>query len=235
MPNERIVAFDIDEVLYPFLDSVKNSLEQRFQTRLNGGIQKFYSLFEWLSREHLDIYQKLMQKGKTAHFNWMADNGFFDYPPYEGSVEVIKTLKERGKKIAIVTYRATEVDSHHIFRDGDKRTIEWLRKYELEFDYIEFTGSKAKALKKIENESGLTIERFVEDHPKNVIEASLIGNYKVALMDRPYNARNPPVISRLNSSNNDKFHAFTLREWHQALDSGLVTRVSSIKDVVDLV
>lgn len=111
----------------------------------------------------------------------------FDYVqniyPRKYASEVIKKLKEQGHEIYIITARIGDVgivDPEEIEKMKNA-TIEWLKKYDIEYDKIFFTSSN-----KVSTCQENNIELMIEDSPKNITELSE-NNIKVMCYHNSYN------------------------------------------------
>jgi hypothetical protein len=93
--------------------------------------------------------------------------GYLTIPPMPGAVEALKTLKNFGVKLVVVTARP-----YHRFRRVYADTLEWCEKNGIEYDHIMFFRDKAEAVRRV---APTNILGFVEDRAKHAIEVALTG------------------------------------------------------------
>lgn len=188
MSLEKIVAFDIDDVLFPLRETIVEEFNRRFGTDLDMNKYDCFSFSGWLARDYPEAHQILMKNGgKFGFFKHISErNLLVDTPPYTGAAETVRKTRDRGYKIAIVTFRGTLEKPDMFYRDGPKETMEWLRKFSIPYDYIRFTSEKAKALSEIQRKPDRKIVLFVEDHPANIIPVVDLG-FEVAIIEKLYN------------------------------------------------
>lgn len=231
--ENEIVAFDVDEIFFPLLKVAIKALNTRFGCNINSEDYTTYNIKAWLEKNYPEIHTKLEETGGVrSHFNWIGDkNLILNIPPFEGSSEVTKQIKNTGRKIAIVTYRGTPEEPDLFCKDGLKKTEEWLKKFNINYDYIKFTNKKGEALEELEKETGKKVVLFVEDHPHNAISAINKG-FSVALLDKPHNKKELP--EEVCNSPTIGMKAISQEIWEKALSSGKIHRIEKLNEIQNL-
>lgn len=230
MTLEKIVAFDVDDVLFPFRETIVEEFNRRFGTSLDINKYDCFSFVGWLKRDYPEAYNILMQNGgKFGFFRSISERGLLvDTPPYAGTAETIKGIRDKGYKIAIVTFRGTLEEPDKFYRDGPRETREWLKRFNILYDYIRFTDRKAEALSEIQIESGGKVVLFVEDHPANIIPAIRSG-FEVAVIKKPYNKAK--LTNGMDDETDYGRGTYTQADWDRVLESDLVYWPQSAQDV----
>lgn len=207
----------------------------RFGLSLDSSSYNCYGVMAWLASHHPEVFAEIERRGgKLEHFKWLSVNTNLlqDTPPIPGTAEYAGELKDRKISLGIATHRASPKDPHYYYQDGPKITREWLVRFGIPFDFIEFTGEKAAAIAKIEGEAGCSAEVYVEDHPANIIE-TLEAGYRVAFPDKTYNQAD--LISEDADPISYGNGRFTQEKWTNTLRSPRVHRIKHLRDISDLV
>lgn len=106
---------------------------------------------------------------------------FVKYPARDFASEVLKTLKEKGNDIYIVTARTSDLSYCDITPLKMKKIVKkWLKKYRITYDKIIWTG-KEKVTACKENH----IDIMIDDSPKHIM--ALSKNIPVICYDSKYN------------------------------------------------
>lgn len=106
--------------------------------------------------------------------------GFRDMPAIEGAVEGMRTLREMGYKIILVTARP-QWQYKRVYAD----TLHWLQEHGIVYDNILFEKDKAEAV--YEHIFPARPKFFIEDRDKHCLEVAGIG-VPVLLLNYPHNA-----------------------------------------------
>jgi len=132
----------------------------------------------------LDINDMFLWDESTGHQFWYKYKKelVISLPAKVFSSEVINKLRKENNVIYIITSRCKENDwtSDELKNGVEEITKEWLKKNNINYDYI-FFNVKDKG--KICKENNIDI--MIEDYPENIDK--LIGNTEIIIFDYPYN------------------------------------------------
>lgn len=108
-----------------------------------------------------------------------ADGGFTELEPVEDAIAVLNAWKGVSMRRMLVLVTARPYRRHRrIYGD----TIEWCRKYNLEFDHILFETDKAEAVRAVQPAH---VVGMIEDRGKHALEVASTGTMVIKL---PYEA-----------------------------------------------
>lgn len=111
------------------------------------------------------------------------DGRFRNMPPVDGAPTAMRTIKELGWTIVIVTARP-QWQYKRLYAD----TLEWLDQHEVPHDHVLFNKDKVEAVHT--HLAPAWPRAFIEDHPRNATALADAG-IPVLLFDRPHNAGVP--------------------------------------------
>lgn len=175
MPKKCKIGIDIDNVLSNFNEELLKEFLNHDKELRNTGIidENVYitrGMFDW-SKEELDNFY-------NNNIERIAKNlKVIDKAP-----EYIKKLKKNGYKIYIISGR-----DNGEYSDPYKMTIDWLKKYNIEYDKLILTNaynSNEKAEKCLEND----ISIMIDDSTRICLE-TMNNGITTLLMDTPYNRK----------------------------------------------
>lgn len=156
------LGIDVDDVLFPWFDKAHAACEL-------AGITNGVTPTQWACYNDygvtLEVWLEVM---RTA----TLDGSLYTGDPYPGVVDALRSLKDAGHTLHIVTARG-------FFQHGDlirRHTIEWLADNEIPHDSLTF--SKDKTL--------VRTDAFVDDSFKNCTELSAAG-ITTWMVDAPHN------------------------------------------------
>jgi FMN phosphatase YigB (HAD superfamily) len=147
------VGVDLDDVLYPFVQSLACFVHERTGRPLEelgpATCWEFYERYWGLPKnEFLELFEAGVDAGVV----------FSKGDPLPGSVEAVRALKEVGHSVHIVTDRFVGRRSH-------ANTEEWLAKHEIPYDSLTYSRDKTV----------VRTDAFVDDNPKNVLALREVG------------------------------------------------------------
>lgn len=157
------IGVDIDGVLFPYAEQFRNFCQIKLKKNLPK-IVKWHFYRDWgLSDDQYFALQK----------SFINSLGFEIGKPYYYAKSAIDNLRANNHEIAIIT--------HRIFHDFDLKlkkeiinsTINWLYKYEINFDYIIF----------IKDKSNMGLDILIDDATHNLEE---FKNIKICF-SQPWN------------------------------------------------
>lgn len=160
--------FDIDGVISNIYDAMASDISDRLHKEVSSSEFVRYDFWREFSFDsHHDFLEYIVSRDVLIRGK-----------PYKDTIKYLQSLSASGHKIHYVTARGFHPDAYRI-------TKLWLSMYGAPFDGIHISGeSKVDIFKTIEDE----IHYFVDDCPKNVIEAVEYKRFKkVYLLDRPWN------------------------------------------------
>jgi len=170
----KSIAFDLDEVLCKTVSAAINYVAEKTDVKLT--IYNFvnYNIDDNKWTDDFEIDKRISSYIKYAFYN---KDILSKAVPYGGAVELLSWLRENGYNIYIITGREPEFLNI---------TVEWLKKYNFQFDNVICTGfgNKNKYSK------GLNLSYFIDDYTENLqdIYSANACPYKgILLMNRPWN------------------------------------------------
>lgn len=165
------LGFDIDGVLYNFVDSFRDYLitDKGYSAEQLSAEPSNYAFFtSWgLSREEFEFYCNLAGR----------DGKLFSGPPDpENLSQTFKRLKSSGHDITIISARYHGPDPHG-------QTLDWLTKNDIPYDNLVMSADK----------SIVHTDVYIDDFLSNL--AKLPKTTYPYLMDRPWNQYEPMFMS----------------------------------------
>lgn len=129
-----------------------------------------------------DMFETNVEIDKSFWTNFVFDYVENIYPRRYVS-QIIKKLRKQGHEIYIITARIGDVgiEEKEKVEKMKKMTIDWLKKYDIEYDKIFFSSSYKVPICQENN-----IDLMIEDRPKNIIEL-VDNNIKVMCYHNSYN------------------------------------------------
>lgn len=165
------IGVDLDGCAYGFTESLREfAVSEGYDPeRLAGGGHDDETASDWeFYKTHWDMdtpeFLDLCHRGVDAGVIFLKGE------PFPGAVETIRSLKDKGHYIHVVTNRAFGTRSHH-------NTSDWLNQQGIPYDSLIFSGRKHLF-------SSLDI--MVDDYEVNFNELWKVG-VTTYLFDRPWN------------------------------------------------
>ncbi len=178
------IGIDIDNVISNFNDVLLKEFLSHDKELRNTGIidEKNYitrGMFDWSKEELNDFYSKNIER--------IANNlSVIDKAP-----EYIKKLRDNGYEIYIVSGR-----DNGEYSDPYKMTIDWLEKYNIEYDNLILTNAY-----NLEEKANICLDNNISiliDDSERICLATDKSGIKTLLMDTPYN-RNENSLTRVHN------------------------------------
>ena len=171
------IWIDCDDVLSETIDQVlKNPLLQK----------------KWITRENVlsyelwenDQFWLTLQEAIELFYDVFTSSKFFDIQPVAGAKEKLQQRKAEGKKLIVVTARATQIK---------ERTIEWINQHfpDLFDDYVFANIHMENEVPKSELCKQAGIQIMIEDNLDFSRELSQNG-IPCFLLDKPRNSEYTP-------------------------------------------
>lgn len=165
------VACDIDGVLFPYMDAMRDALSETTGRELP--IATEYELTEAWNVDVSDWHD--------AHVRLFADAASHDRLPIPGSVDEITALLDAGVKVDYVTRRAHFTASLTGDLDNARSvTVEWIKRW--------FPSDKWTGIFCVENKLAYQGQSslMIDDNPAEVAQLRADGR-RVLVLDQPYN------------------------------------------------
>lgn len=173
------IGIDIDGVLTNYYNYIVEEGKKYHRTKkrkvINPNTMNIKKMFGWSNYTYIRFWLEHI-------FSYATNN-----PPMDKASEIKKKLHKEENTIYIITSRFLTCSKTKKFFNYPKKVslkmqnivIEWLRKNDIEYDYIIFTSSKKEHI--IDNK----IDIMIEDNPKNILKLSKYT--KVICYDNKYN------------------------------------------------
>jgi hypothetical protein len=158
---EKIIGFDIDGVLTDDSNIWREKLSEYTGKELEIE-KKSYNFAEAFGIEEETLKEFFVEKGKEV---------YREVKPQKEMIKLLNKLKEDGFEIHLITARPEK-----------EVTIEWLNKYKVPHDSINFKKKKGNLVKQ------KNIKLFIEDSEKNAKEIAE-KNIPVVLVDKYHNQK----------------------------------------------
>ena len=178
------IGVDIDNVLSNFNEVLLTDyINHDKELRNNGIINKdvyIRKMFDWTEDEENQYYKENIERLASL------------LQPIKDCSKYIKVLREKGYSIYIISGR-----NNGEYSDPYKMTIEWLEKYNIEYDKLILTNdynSEEKA--KVCRENNISI--MIDDSTRILTEVDKYG-IKALLMDTPYNIEKGNNLTRVQN------------------------------------
>lgn len=178
------IGVDIDNVLSNFNEVLLTDyINHDKELRNNGIINKdvyIRKMFDWTEDEENQYYKENIERLASL------------LQPIKDCSKYIKVLREKGYYIYIISGR-----NNGEYSDPYKMTIEWLEKYNIEYDKLILTNaynSEEKA--KVCRENNISI--MIDDSTRILTEVDKYG-IKALLMDTPYNIEKGNNLTRVQN------------------------------------
>ena len=178
------IGVDIDNVLSNFNEVLLTDyINHDKELRNNGIINKdvyIRKMFDWTEDEENQYYKENIERLASL------------LQPIKDCSKYIKVLREKGYSIYIISGR-----NNGEYSDPYKMTIEWLEKYNIEYDKLILTNaynSEEKA--KVRRENNISI--MIDDSTRILTEVDKYG-IKALLMDTPYNIEKGNNLTRVQN------------------------------------
>ena len=179
------IGVDIDNVLSNFNEVLLNDYKKHDKQLRNNGIinDNVYirNMFDWSEAEEKQYYNENIERLANL------------FEPIKDCAKYIKKLRDNGNYIYIISGR-----DNGEYSDPYNMTIEWLKKYDIEYDKLILTNAynhQEKADVCIENDIDIMIDDSV-----NVCEKCHENNIKSLLFNTEYN-KNETRFTRVNDWN----------------------------------
>lgn len=184
--NKKIIAVDIDEVLFPMAASLLEFYNGEHGTEYRIDQMTSYFLEDLTGETEEEMLAKIQAYLKTEHY--LAGQ------PIEGSIDAIHKMREKFKLI-LVTSR------DHFYRGSTERFLE--NKFgglfdELYYTHLEATPTVRKPKHLICKEIGAIA--LIDDHLSNVVSCPEHGIEGILFGDYPWNQSKslPDGVVRVN-------------------------------------
>lgn len=167
------IGIDIDNVLANYNEELLRNYLIHDKKLRNTGIvdSNMYiskGMFDWTKEE------------KEQFFNENIDNIVLNLKPIGNCKEIIDKLKNDGNDIYIVTGR-----KNRDYKDPINMTLNWLKRYNINYDKIVFTDSYDKMSKAVECKNH-NIDIMIEDDPR-ICKNLKDNNINLFIMETEYN------------------------------------------------
>lgn len=167
------IGIDLDEVIADTMPAIVRFHNEQYKTDLKKDDFRSYRFWETWGGTRDDAIRKMYEFFATDHFAQID--------PIPGSLAAIKTLKERGHDLFIVTGRQHDIVA---------KTEKWIRRhFPKVFSGIRFANSysrNSQSAKKSEICARLGITIMIEDDMDHAEELARSG-ITVLLFDQPWN------------------------------------------------
>lgn len=177
----KLCAIDLDGVIYPYGESFVKFVNDKLDSNFKVGESLSPLVTEIPMKKYLKLKDEYREKYGEIYKN---------PKPYPKVVELLKKLKKKGYHIIILSARP-----YKKYPNIYIRTLKWLRKNKVPFDFIYWDENKCeKIIKEFTN-----LKFIIEDNP---IEAEKISAFKIKcyLYNRPYNLNyNNDKVIRINN------------------------------------
>lgn len=170
-PEDKIVGVDIDGVLAKYPDEFVKFINDEMGTEFKREQVTSYNIYEDLGiplEQGIKLKDKFRQTGRNR-----------DIGVHKGAGEFLKSLKNEGYKIVLLTARPYE-KYKRILAD----TMQWLDSNDLHYDALVFAEKKHEKL--LEKYDPDQVMFFVDDVLGNAEDITSLG-VPCYLMDAPYN------------------------------------------------
>jgi len=169
--ENKVVVFDVDGVIADYSNHYTDFLENVCGLVSVNKDRKSYSFFE--------KYGITRQAEEQFNIDFIKMGGFTKIPVFDGIVDVMNEIKNKGIKIVLLTARPS-----WIFKRLISDTYRWLKNNNIPHDLIIWDKDKADAI--INYVFPAKVICMVEDRDKHSLEVSHIG-VDVLLIDKTYN------------------------------------------------
>lgn len=179
------IGIDIDNVISNMDDTLlKEYLKHDKELRGTGIINHNpynvrCGMFDWSKEEEETFYKENIER--------MAKN----FRPLNGAKRIIDKLKSEGNEIYIISGR-----DNGEYSEPREMTVEWLKKYEINYDELILTNAYDKHAKTIECKRN-KIDIMIEDNIATCQDLKENG-IKVLLMNTRYNQENKDLERALS-------------------------------------
>lgn len=159
---------DIDEVIFPMIDSIH---QLAFERGLHDGTPKprwrGWEVYGCSEQDYWDLWSDFALSG-----------GYTSTPPIAGSVEALRDLAFEGHRIHLVTARGFMANAQRIRR----WTPAWVEEFAVPHKSLTFARSKPDAMKEL----GVHFDLAIDDSPSN-FQALQDAGVHAWLQDHPHN------------------------------------------------
>lgn len=158
------ILFDIDDVLYPCVDTIRDYLVSDYEYTLDElPTPSTWDIHKHWGMSHEKLWNLVSQGVNEGHI-------FAVGKPIPGSAEAVRSLKDEGHKIHLVTARV----------GGDRGlserwTVEWLNDNNIPYDSLTFSQDKTI----------IPVDFALDDRAENFTALNL--HCRAFLMDQPWN------------------------------------------------
>lgn len=156
------IAFDVDGVLTDFEWFLDVYGRKYFAGKTKEKIEK--NINSDSVAERFGFTKDWEKRFYTRYLHWYARK----YPIRENAGKVLRTLRDQGNKVYIVTARALAERSDVLGKLSRYLLIKWLKRNNVDYDGIYFVPNEDSSEEKFHLAKELKIDVFVEDNPKNI-------------------------------------------------------------------
>lgn len=169
--GQKVAIVDMDDVLCEFRGCFSKWLGENHNVIADVDSEEYY---------FIDALEKAGVNPEGIFADFISDNGFLLLDPVKGAANFMKSLRDRGYFVHILTARPG--DNLRCFYN----TFEWLSKNNIYFDRVDFASEKLRWCMQSEYWASGSIEFAVDDSPKHAAEYAKHG-VEVFLPRKPYN------------------------------------------------
>ena len=182
--GQKVVIFDCDDVIAGFRETFNNWLAEEKNILIDVDSKEYYNTVG---------VQDAGFEPEAVFREFISNDGFRKLPVDNKVVDIMNTLREEGYWIQILTARPA--DNLVCYYD----TYWWLKKMNIPFDAIGFSGEKFRWLADQDYYSEGAVVCAIDDSPKHSAELAKHG-VRVVVPSLPYNeeVNNKPGITRID-------------------------------------
>ena len=170
--GQKVVIFDCDDVIAGFRETFNKWLEEEKGVNIDPDSKEYYNTVG---------VQDAGFEPEAVFREFISDDGFRNLTVDKKVVEVMSTLRAKGYWIQILTARPS--DNLRCYYD----TYWWLKKMNIPFDAIGFSGEKFRWLADQDYYNDGAVVCAIDDSPKHAAELAKHG-VRVVVPALPYNA-----------------------------------------------
>jgi hypothetical protein len=158
--GEKVAIVDMDDVICEFRKCFSHWLLENKKIKTNIDSKEYY---------FINALEGSGLNPEKTFFDFVSDDGFLKLEPVSGASEFMKSLRDRGYYIHILTARPGE-NLRCLYN-----TFEWLEKYNICFDKVSFSSEKLRWCMNSKYWVDKKIAFAVDDSPKHATEYAKHG------------------------------------------------------------
>lgn len=171
LPDQKVIVFDCDDVIAGFRETFNKWLSREKGVMIDPDSKEYYNTVG---------VQDAGFEPESVFREFISDDGFRSLPADKKVVETMNLLRAKGYWIQILTARPS--DNLRCYYD----TYWWLKKMNIPFNAIGFSGEKFRWLSDQDYYSEGAVVCAIDDSPKHAAELAKHG-VKVIVPSLPYN------------------------------------------------